>query len=330
MNQEAPDKNRRQPSAFFLFSCSFPFSFLYLVLNFLLFFPLTSLSSHFSNSILESMSWWKFFVLTSCIAFRHSSWRRIDRPHNLAEVTEVFILFCWNFSDSMDTSSPSWCVFTFIKLMPHNSTMLSLWQLWSWQSLPYLHVLVSMLAWSEIGSSMAALQPCRPEPQRFNYTRTFLCYFSLHQLLLVHREVNDYYAVTCNPMRNSHHEEECVPLKNGVCNDSDHGNYPGDTHIYLKFHHKVLDHFFCDIFPVIKLSWVDTTVGRKMFLLLVFFKWCNPYESEHHLLCPLPFHYLQDCPANIWIKAFVTGTPPFTLSIGSYGYASIAYLNPKS
>ncbi|KAK7806071.1 hypothetical protein U0070_004779, partial [Myodes glareolus] len=78
-------------------------------------------------------------------------------------------------------------------------------------------------------------------------------------------DVNDSYAVTCKPMRNSHHEEECVPLKNGVCDYSDHGNYPGDTHIYLKFHH----------------------------------------------------------------KAFVTGTPPFTLSIGSYGYASIAYLNPK-
>ena len=191
----------------------------------------------------------------------------MNRPHNLAEVTEVFYIVLlelfW-----LHEYQFTLCVFSFIQLMPHNSTMLSLWQLWSWQSLPYLHVLVSMLAWSEISSSMAALQPCRPEPQRFNYTRTFLCYFSLHQLLLVHREVNDYYAVTCNPMRNSHHEEECVPLKNGVCNDSDHGDYPGDTHIYLKFHHKVLDHFFCDIFPV-KLSWIDTTVGRKMFLLLV-------------------------------------------------------------
>lgn len=130
-------------------------------------------------------------------------------------------------------------------------------------------------------------------------------------------------------MRNSHHEEEYVPLKIGVCDYSDHGNYPGDTHIYLKFHHKVLDHFFCDIFPVIKLSWVDTTVDRKMILLLVFL-WSNPYESEHHLLCPLPSHYLQDCPVNIWMKAFVTSTPPFTLSIGSYSYASIAYLNPKA
>ncbi|KAM5162152.1 olfactory receptor 10J5 [Callospermophilus lateralis] len=102
------------------------------------------------------------------------------------------------------------------------------------------------------------------------------------------------------------------------------------TMFNLPFCGTVVDHFFCDIHPVMKLSCVDTTINEII----------NYGVSSFAILVPIGlitisyiliiYSILKIATADGRKKAFATCASHLTVVIVHYGCASIAYLKPKS
>jgi olfactory receptor len=98
----------------------------------------------------------------------------------------------------------------------------------------------------------------------------------------------------------------------------------------LSFCGTVVDHFFCDIYPVMKLSCDDTTINEII----------NYGVSSFVILVPVGLIFIsyvliissifKIASADGPKKAFATCASHLTVVLVHYGCASIAYLKPKS
>ncbi|XP_069932873.1 olfactory receptor 10J5 [Oryctolagus cuniculus] len=98
----------------------------------------------------------------------------------------------------------------------------------------------------------------------------------------------------------------------------------------LPFCGKVVDHFFCDIYPVMKLSCTDTTVNEIINYSVSSFVILVPigliFISYVLIISPI----LKIASAEGRKKTFATCASHLTVVIVHYGCASISYLKPKS
>ncbi|XP_077616118.1 olfactory receptor 10J5 [Crocuta crocuta] len=143
----------------------------------------------------------------------------------------------------------------------------------------------------------------------------------------------DRYVAICNPLRYMviMSKGMCARL---VCGSFGIGLVMAVLHVGAMFHlpfcGRVVDHFFCDIYPVMKLSCVDTTTNEMI----------NYGVSSFVILVPVGLifiSYILIISAILKIpsargrkKAFATCASHLTVVIIHYGCASIAYLKPKS
>ncbi|XP_006178329.2 olfactory receptor 10J5 [Camelus ferus] len=143
----------------------------------------------------------------------------------------------------------------------------------------------------------------------------------------------DHYVAICKPLRYTviMNRGMCARL---MCGSFGTGLVMAVLHVTamfsLPFCGTVVDHFFCDIYPVMKLSCIDTTVseiinyGVSSFVIfvpvgLIFFSYVLIISS-----------ILKIPSAKGRKKAFATCASYLTVVIVHYGCASIAYLKPKS
>ncbi|XP_072670666.1 olfactory receptor 10J5 [Canis lupus baileyi] len=143
----------------------------------------------------------------------------------------------------------------------------------------------------------------------------------------------DRYLAICSPLRYT------VLMSKGVCATLVCGSFGTGLamavlHVAamfnLPFCGTVVEHFFCDIYPVMKLSCVDTTINEMI----------NYAVSSFVILVPVGLIFisyvfiisaiLKIASAEGRKKAFATCTSHLTVVIVHYGCASIAYLKPKS
>ncbi|XP_029789285.1 olfactory receptor 10J5 [Suricata suricatta] len=143
----------------------------------------------------------------------------------------------------------------------------------------------------------------------------------------------DRYVAICNPLRYTviMSKGMCARL---VCGSFGTGLVMAVLHVGAMFHlpfcGTVVDHFFCDIYPVMKLSCVDTTINEMI----------NYGVSSFVILVPVGLIFISYVLIISTIlripstqgqkKAFATCASHFTVVIIHYGCASIAYLKPKS
>lgn len=143
----------------------------------------------------------------------------------------------------------------------------------------------------------------------------------------------DRYVAICDPLR------YMVVMRKGmcawwVCASFGTGLVMAVLHVpamfSLSFCGTVVEHFFCDIYPVMKLSCVDTTLNEII----------NYGVSSFVILVPIGLIFisyvliissiLKIASAEGQKKAFATCASHLTVVIVHYGCASIAYLKPKS
>uniref|UniRef100_A0A452T295 Olfactory receptor family 10 subfamily J member 5 n=1 Tax=Ursus maritimus TaxID=29073 RepID=A0A452T295_URSMA len=143
----------------------------------------------------------------------------------------------------------------------------------------------------------------------------------------------DRYVAICNPLRYT------VLMSKGVCVMLVSGSFGTGLvmavlHVAamfsLPFCGTVVEHFFCDIYPVMKLSCTDTTINEMI----------NYGVSSFVILIPVSLIFisyvfiistiLKIASTEGRKKAFATCTSHLTVVIVHYGCASIAYLKPKS
>ncbi|KAL6092603.1 hypothetical protein STEG23_028837 [Scotinomys teguina] len=143
----------------------------------------------------------------------------------------------------------------------------------------------------------------------------------------------DRYVAICDPLR------YMVIMSKGmcawlVCGSLGTGLVMAVLHVpamfNLPFCGTVVEHFFCDIYPVMKLSCVDTTLNEII----------NYGVSSFVILVPIGLIFisyvliissiLKIASAEGRKKAFATCASHLTVVIVHYGCASIAYLKPKS
>ncbi|XP_047638948.1 olfactory receptor 10J5 [Phacochoerus africanus] len=143
----------------------------------------------------------------------------------------------------------------------------------------------------------------------------------------------DRYVAICKPLRYTviMSKGMCAGL---VCGSFGTGLVMAVLHVTAMFHlpfcGSMVDHFFCDIYPVMKLSCIDTTVneiinyGVSSFVIfvpvgLIFISYIFVISS-----------ILKIPSAKGRKKTFATCASHLTVVIVHYGCASIAYLKPKS
>ena len=143
----------------------------------------------------------------------------------------------------------------------------------------------------------------------------------------------DRYVAICKPLRYTviMNKGMCAGL---VCGSFGTGLVMAVLHVTamfrLPFCGSMVDHFFCDIYPVMKLSCIDTTVneiinyGVSSFVIfvpvgLIFISYIFVISS-----------ILKIPSAKGRKKTFATCASHLTVVIVHYGCASIAYLKPKS
>ncbi|XP_045839288.1 olfactory receptor 10J5 [Meles meles] len=143
----------------------------------------------------------------------------------------------------------------------------------------------------------------------------------------------DRYVAICNPLRYTvlMSKGVCVMF---VCGSFGTGLVMAVLHVAamfsLSFCGTVVEHFFCDIYPVMKLSCTDTTINEMI----------NYGVSSFVILVPVGLIFisyvfiistiLKIASAEGRKKAFATCASHLTVVIVHYGCASIAYLKPKS
>ncbi|KAM5236525.1 LOW QUALITY PROTEIN: olfactory receptor 10J5 [Ctenodactylus gundi] len=143
----------------------------------------------------------------------------------------------------------------------------------------------------------------------------------------------DRYVAICEPLRYAviMSKRTCAGL---VCGSFGTGLVMAILHVTamfkLPFCGKVVDHFFCDIYPVMKLSCIDTTINEVI----------NYGVSSFVILVPIGLicvsyiliinSILKIASAEGRKKAFATCASHLTVVIVHYGCASVAYLKPKS
>ncbi|XP_036778564.2 olfactory receptor 10J5 [Manis pentadactyla] len=98
----------------------------------------------------------------------------------------------------------------------------------------------------------------------------------------------------------------------------------------LPFCGTVVDHFFCDIHPVMKLSCIDTTINEIINYVVSSFVICVPVGLILISYIFIIFSILKIASSKGRKKTFATCTSHLTVVIVHYGCASIAYLKPKS
>uniref|UniRef100_A0A452RJC6 Olfactory receptor family 10 subfamily J member 5 n=1 Tax=Ursus americanus TaxID=9643 RepID=A0A452RJC6_URSAM len=143
----------------------------------------------------------------------------------------------------------------------------------------------------------------------------------------------DRYVAICSPLRYT------VLMSKGVCVMLVSGSFGTGLvmavlHVAamfsLPFCGTVVEHFFCDIYPVMKLSCTDTTINEMI----------NYGVSSFVILIPVSLIFisyvfiistiLKIASTEGRKKAFATCASHLTVVIVHYGCASIAYLKPKS
>ncbi|XP_049490680.1 olfactory receptor 16-like [Panthera uncia] len=143
----------------------------------------------------------------------------------------------------------------------------------------------------------------------------------------------DRYVAICNPLRYTvvMSKGMCAGL---VCGSFGTGLVMAVLHVAAMFHlpfwGTVVDHFFCDIYPVTKLSCTDSTINEMI----------NYGVSSSVILVPVGLifiTYVLIISTSLKIpsargrkKAFATCTSRLTVVIVHYGCASVIYLKPKS
>ncbi|ELV10598.1 olfactory receptor 10J5 [Tupaia chinensis] len=143
----------------------------------------------------------------------------------------------------------------------------------------------------------------------------------------------DRYVAICKPLRYTviMNKGMCAGL---VCGSFGTGVVMAVFHVtamfQLPFCGTVVDHFFCDIYPVMKLSCVDTTIneiinyGVSSFVIFV------PIGLITISYVLIISSILKIASAEGRKKTFATCASHLTVVIVHYGCASIAYLKPKS
>uniref|UniRef100_A0A8D2AYX3 Olfactory receptor family 10 subfamily J member 5 n=1 Tax=Sciurus vulgaris TaxID=55149 RepID=A0A8D2AYX3_SCIVU len=143
----------------------------------------------------------------------------------------------------------------------------------------------------------------------------------------------DRYVAICEPLRYMviMSKGMCARL---VCGSFGTGLVMAILHVTamfnLPFCGTVVDHFFCDIYPVMKLSCVDTTIneiinyGVSSFVILV------PIGLISISYVLIIYSILKIASTEGRKKAFATCASHLTVVVVHYGCASIAYLKPKS
>ena len=143
----------------------------------------------------------------------------------------------------------------------------------------------------------------------------------------------DRYVAICSPLRYTvvMSKGMCAGL---VCGSFGTGLVMAVLHVAAMFHLSfcgtVVDHFFCDIYPVMKLSCTDSTINEMI----------NYGVSSSVILVPVGLNfitYILLVSTSLKIpstrgrkKAFATCTSHLTVVIVRYGCTSIIYLKPKS
>uniref|UniRef100_A0A2K5J936 G-protein coupled receptors family 1 profile domain-containing protein n=1 Tax=Colobus angolensis palliatus TaxID=336983 RepID=A0A2K5J936_COLAP len=129
----------------------------------------------------------------------------------------------------------------------------------------------------------------------------------------------DRYVAVCRPRRYN------VIMSKGLCAQLVCGSFAIVLHVTamfnLPFCGTVVDHFFCDIYPVMKLSCIDITIDEiiNYDVSLIFTSYVLIISS-----------ILKIASAEGWKKTFATCASRFTVVIVPCGCFSIAYLKPKS
>ncbi|XDA70676.1 hypothetical protein R6Z07F_001054 [Ovis aries] len=143
----------------------------------------------------------------------------------------------------------------------------------------------------------------------------------------------DHYVAICKPLRYTvlMNKGVCARL---VCGSFGTGLVMAVLHVTamfnLPFCGTVVEHFFCDIYPVMKLSCIDTTVNEII----------NYGVSSFVIIVPVVLvfiSYILIISSILKIpsvegrkKTFATCASHLTVVVVHYGCAAIAYLKPKS
>uniref|UniRef100_A0A2K6M4M6 Olfactory receptor family 10 subfamily J member 5 n=1 Tax=Rhinopithecus bieti TaxID=61621 RepID=A0A2K6M4M6_RHIBE len=129
----------------------------------------------------------------------------------------------------------------------------------------------------------------------------------------------DHYVAICRPLRYT------VIMSKGLCAQLVCGSFGIVLQVTVMFNlpfcGTVVDHFFCDIWPVMKLSCIDTTIDEiiNYDVSLIFTSYVLIISS-----------ILKIASAEGWKKTFATCASHLTVVIVHCGCSSVAYLKPKS
>ncbi|XP_061269178.1 olfactory receptor 10J1-like [Bos javanicus] len=143
----------------------------------------------------------------------------------------------------------------------------------------------------------------------------------------------DRYVAICHPLRYTviMNRRVCIQLVWGACSIGLIVAMTQVTSVFrLPFCATKVAHFFCDIWPVMKLSCIDTTVNEILTLIISVLVILVPMGLVFISYILIISTILKIASAEGRKKAFATCASHLTVVIVHYGCASIAYLKPKS
>ncbi|XP_076770630.1 olfactory receptor 10J1-like [Arvicanthis niloticus] len=161
----------------------------------------------------------------------------------------------------------------------------------------------------------------------------FFLGFGITNCLLLAVMGYDRYVAICNPLRYSiiMNWRMCVILASSVCATGFLLSLVQAVAIFrLPFCNTLIEHFFCDVRPILDLACRVPVINDILTLVLTFMVITAPATFLFVSYVLIISTILKIASADGWKKTFATCSSHFTVVIIHYGCASVAYFKPKS
>ncbi|KAL4674382.1 hypothetical protein H8959_018316 [Pygathrix nigripes] len=183
---------------------------------------------------------------------------------------------------------------------------------------------------------MHAFQPCRPEPIHFPGglwdSALFFPGFAITNCLLLAVMGYDRYVAICNPLGYSviMNWKVCAILASSVCATGFSLSLVQTVAIFrLPFGSPLIEHFFCDIWPVLDLACATPVTSDILTLIINLLSITAPVTFLFNSYVLIISTILKIASAGGRKKTFPTCASHLTVVIIHYGCASIAYFKLK-
>ncbi|XP_059136696.1 olfactory receptor 10J1-like [Peromyscus eremicus] len=161
----------------------------------------------------------------------------------------------------------------------------------------------------------------------------FFLGFGINNCLLLAAMGYDRYVAICNPLRYSivMNWRVCVILASSICATGFFLSLVQVMSIFrLPFCHSLIEHFFCDVRPVLNLACAVPVINDILTLALTLLVITAPATFLFISYVLIISTILKIASADGWKKTFATCSSHLTVVVIHYGCASIVYFKPKS